>query len=261
MARTTVAQIEALIVELPRDIPYLGPLGAGEAVNAHGYFVRAGNRTVYPATDRSVIVKATSVDGTVGWGETYGIVTPQAVVALIDDLLAPFVVGRDARDTAAIWQDLYDLQRVRGASGGYYGDALAGIDIALHDLAARAEGVSLQRWLGGGDVATLPAYVSGLPLATLVERVALARDFVRAGFRAIKYAAPVAGEGIVKEMYALRDDLGADVDLMVDLHWKYDADAAIALISELAAAKPRFIEAPCAPEDIAGLARTAAASQ
>src|SRR6266478_4824213 len=108
MARTTIARIEARVVELPRDVPYLGPLAAGEAVNERGYFVRAGNRTVYPVADRSVIVQAVASDGTVGWGETYGIVTPQAVIALIDDLLAPFVVGRDARDAAAIWQDLYD---------------------------------------------------------------------------------------------------------------------------------------------------------
>jgi L-alanine-DL-glutamate epimerase-like enolase superfamily enzyme len=260
MARTTVARIEALIVELPRDVPYLGPLGAGESVNTQGYFVRAGNRTVYPSTDRSVVVKATSIDGTIGWGETYGIVTPQAVVALIDDLLAPFVVGRDARDAGAIWQDLYDMQRVRGASGGYYGDALAGIDIALHDLACRAEGVAMQTWLGSGGVAALPAYVSGLPLARQDERVVLARDFVRSGFRAIKYAAPAARDGVVDEMRALRAALGPGIDLMVDLHWRHEADAAIALIAELAPSNPRFVEAPCASEDVEALARVAAAS-
>jgi L-alanine-DL-glutamate epimerase-like enolase superfamily enzyme len=260
MARPLVASLEAIVVSLPRDVPYLGPLGPGETINAKGYFVRKGNRTVYPTRDMSVLVKATASDGTVGWGETYGIIAPQAVVALIDDLLAPFVVGRDPRNAAGIWQDLYDLQRVRGASGGYYGDALAGVEIALSDLAARIEGVALCDWLGGATEQRVPAYVSGLPSATLDERITLARSFVDAGFRAIKYAAPVAWEGIVAEMGALREALGPDIALMVDLHWQFEAVEAIALIRELAPFRPRFVEAPCAPEDVAGLAEVTAAS-
>ncbi|HVO88713.1 MAG TPA: mandelate racemase/muconate lactonizing enzyme family protein, partial [Casimicrobiaceae bacterium] len=261
MSVVTVDAIDSMIVSIPREVPYLGPLGPGETINAKGYFVRRGNRTVYPSSDMSVIVKATASDGTIGWGETYGIAAPQAVTALIDDLLAPFVIGRAARDVAAIWQDLYDLQRVRGASAGYYGDALAAIDIALHDVAARSEGVSLREWLGGaGDVNRLPAYVSGLPKATLRERIDLAREFVARGFRAVKYAAPVAWDGVVEEMRALRSALGEDVDLMVDLHWRHSASEALALIAQLAPFHPRFVEAPCAPEDITGLSTVAASS-
>ena len=63
MTRATVATIETFIVTLPRDVPYLGPLAADETVNARGYFVRRGNRTVYPTTDRSVLIKVTGSDG------------------------------------------------------------------------------------------------------------------------------------------------------------------------------------------------------
>jgi galactonate dehydratase len=47
---------------------------------------------------------------------------------------------------------------------------------------------------------------------------------------------------------------------MVDLHWQFGAQDACSLAAELAAYRPRFIEAPCAPEDIAGLADVAARS-
>ena len=77
-----VANVEAIVVSLPRDTPYLGPLGSNERVDARGYVVRAGNRTIYPTTDMSVLVKATADDGMIGWGETYGIVAPEAVVAI-----------------------------------------------------------------------------------------------------------------------------------------------------------------------------------
>ena len=260
MPAPTVRTVEPIVVSLPRDTPYLGPLGPDEVVNARGYFVRQGNRTIYPTTDRTVLVRMTASDGTVGWGETYGIVAPDAVVAILRDVLIPFVEGRDPRDAAAIYDDLYDLMRVRGGSGGFYGDTLAAIDIALWDLAAKLARVPLADALGGARTDRIPAYVSGLPKATLAERVALAGDWIARGFRGVKYAAVVAREGVAAEMHALRAALGPDTDLMVDLHWKYSAEDALALAAALRPANPYFIEAPCAPEDIAGLARVAADS-
>ena len=255
-----IRTIEAYAISLPRDVPYLGPLAPGEAVNAKGYIVRRGNRTIYPTSDMSVIVKATAADGTIGWGETYGIVAPQAVLAILREVLIPFVEGRDARDAASIYDELYDLQRVRGASGGYYGDALAAIDIALWDVAARQGGVPLSQALGGARRETLPAYASGLPKATLHERIALARDFAKRGFRGIKYAGVVSRDDVVEEMRMLRDALPS-ADLMVDLHWRYDVREALSLASALAGANPYFIEAPCAPEDVDALARVVAESR
>lgn len=254
-----IRTIEAFAVSLPRDVPYLGPLGPGESINAKGYIVRRGNRTIYPSTDMSVLVKATAADGTVGWGETYGIVAPQAVLAILREVLIPFVEGRDAREAASIYAELYDLQRVRGASGGYYGDALAAIDIALWDVAARQAGVPLCEALGGARAQRLPAYVSGLPKATLAERVELARTFANRGFRGVKYAGVVSHEGIVEEMHALRAAL-PDAHLMVDLHWRYSADEAVKLARELKPARPYFIEAPCPPEDVEALAVVASKS-
>jgi galactonate dehydratase len=256
----TIRQIEPIVVALSRETPYLGPLGAGEAVNAKGYFVRTGNRTIYSTVDRSVLVRVTASDGTVGWGETYGIIAPEAVVAILRDVLIPLVEGRSPEDPAAIYADLYDLMRVRGGSGGFFGDALAAIDIALWDVKARVQRMSVAQALGGARTTRLPAYVSGLPRATLDERVLLARDWIDRGYRAIKYAGVVADAGVVAEMHALRDALGSGVDLMVDMHWRYGADEAIAIASRMAAAAPYFIEAPCAPEDIAGLARVASES-
>jgi galactonate dehydratase len=260
MPAATIRTIEPMVVALPRDTPYLGPLGPGEEVNARGYFVRRGNRTIYPTVDRSVLVKVTASDGTVGWGETYGIVAPEAVVAILRDVMIPVLAGRDPSDPPAIYDELYDLMRVRGASGGFYGDALAAIDIALWDVAARRAGVPLAALLGGARTQRIPAYVSGLPRATLDDRVALAKDWVAAGFPAVKYAAVVSREGVAAEMHALRTALGPAVDLMVDLHWKYTADEALAVAASLAPARPYFIEAPCAPEDVAGLARVCAAA-
>src|SRR3546814_2115746 len=65
------------------------------------------------------------------------LVTGVQTCALPIYLLGPFVVGRDPLDAAVIHDDLYDLMRVRGYTGGFYLDALAAIDIALWDLAGK----------------------------------------------------------------------------------------------------------------------------
>ncbi|HVE50379.1 MAG TPA: mandelate racemase/muconate lactonizing enzyme family protein [Casimicrobiaceae bacterium] len=253
-----IAQVECFVVSLPREVPYLGPLGPGERVNARGYLVREGNRTIYPSTDMSVLIRITADDGTVGWGETYGIVAPEAVTSIIDDVLGPVIVGRDPRDAVVIQEDLYDLMRVRGFFGGFYVDAIAGVDIAIWDLFGKLVAQPVVKLLGGQRQKTVPAYVSGLPGATLDARLALARSFVGKGFTAFKYHAAVSFDGIVEEMRMLREGLGPDAKLMVDLHWKFTAQEAIQLIDRLAAYNPYFVEAPCQPEDIEGQARVGA---
>jgi L-alanine-DL-glutamate epimerase-like enolase superfamily enzyme len=252
-----VASVETFIVTVPRDTPYLGPLAADERVNARGYVVRKGNGTIYPIVDRSIVVRLTTEDGTVGWGETYGICAPRATCEIINDLLAPVTIGADPCDVEAIWDELYGLMRVRGCSGGFHVDAIAAIDIALWDLHGKLRGMPIRRLLGTTVNAAVPGYLSGLPAATLEQRVALAVDNYAAGHRAFKFAAVVSHEGIVEEMAALRRALGADAQIMVDLHWKFTAAEALALIAELAPYRPHFVEAPVKPEDQAGLARVA----
>jgi L-alanine-DL-glutamate epimerase-like enolase superfamily enzyme len=252
-----IRSVEPIVVTLPRDVPYLGPLGAGERINERGYFVRAGNRTIYPTFDRSVLVKITTADGTVGWGETYGIVAPQAVVAIIEDVLAPILVEREVDDVAALWDELYALMRVRGHWSGFFTDALAGVDIALWDLKGKLARAPVYELLGGRRRERIPAYASGLPRSTLEERLALARGLVAQGFRGVKFAAAISDVGVLDEMRALREALGPDVDLMIDLHWRYTPAEAIALIEALEPWHPYFAEAPCAPEDIDGQAEIA----
>jgi galactonate dehydratase len=252
-----IAKVECFILSIPRDVPYLGPLRAGERINERGYIIRRGNRSIYPSTDLSVLVKITAESGKVGWGECYGMVAPQAITALINEVLGPALIGRDPGDPVVIHEDLYDLMRVRGFFGGYYVDSLAGVDIAVWDLLGKCLDRPLSSLLGGTRHTTLPAYVSGLPRATLRERCELAVEWIARGYRGIKFAAAVSDEGIVQEMAALREAVGPDVDLMVDLHWKFTAGEAIRMIRRLEAYNLYFAEAPCEPEDIEGQALVA----
>jgi galactonate dehydratase len=82
----------------------------------------------------------------------------------------------------------------------------------------------------------------------------MAQSFVTQGYTAIKYHAVVSIDGIVEEMKVLREALGPQIKLMVDLHWKFTAQEAVQLAQRLQAYTPYFIEAPCQPEDIEGQA-------
>lgn len=252
-----IDRIETFIVTIPRDTPYLGPLGTDEEINGRGYFVRRSNRTIYPVEDRSVVVKVTTADGVVGWGETYGLTAPEVIGTFVDDLIAPLVAGRDPFDVEVLWEDLYDILRVRGYGGGFYLDAVAAVDIALWDICGKIAGLPLRKLLGGERRAAIPAYVSGLPRATLEERVALARDFVSRGFSAIKIAAAVSWAGLDAELAALREALDPTVKLMVDFHWMHGRGDAAALIRKLERHDLTFAEAPVRSEDVDGLAHVA----
>lgn len=253
-----IAKVEPFVLTIPRETPYLGALRPGEHANSRGYFVRRGNRTVYPSFDRNVLLRVTTRDGIVGWGETYGLVAPRATMEIISDLLAGFVIGRDPLDAAIIHDDLYDLMRVRGYTGGFYLDALAAVDIALWDIAAQRLSVPLFKLLGGQRRDRIPAYLSGLPKPDRAARAELALSWQAKGFNAFKFASPVADDGVVAEIRTLREKLGPEAKIACDMHWAQKAAQAKAMIRAMEPHGLWFAEAPVAPEDLDGLADVAA---
>jgi L-alanine-DL-glutamate epimerase-like enolase superfamily enzyme len=251
--------VEAFAIRVPRDVPYLGALEDGVSINPHGYFVRSKNKTLYPAADQSVLVKVTSSGGAIGWGECFATVGTHAVAHIINDIVGPFLVGRDPADVAVIYEDMYDMMRVRGFFGGFYVDALAGMDIAIWDLKGKLANQSVAKLLGGVRNNKLACYISGLPKPTLEERVEFASAYVEQGYKAIKFAAAVSFEGEVAEMKALRDAVGSDVQILCDMHWQHTAHEAIKKINAMDAYDLAVAEAPVNAEDIEGQAHVSGA--
>ncbi len=256
--KARVEGLEVYLVNLEQEIPYLGPLSTQENVNAQGYFIRKKNRTVYPRKNRSLVLRIWTDGQVEGWGETYGLVVPTATAAIIKELFAGFVIGRDPFEVERIYEDLYDMMRVRGYSGGYYHDALAAIDIALWDLVGKLSQQALSTLLGGMRHSSIPAYVSGLPEANLEKRVILAQSWYDKGFDKLKFALPAADQGPVREIQALRKALGEKAYIACDMHWARTQGEALELARGMAPYRPWFLEAPVQPEDIAGLSALAA---
>lgn len=250
-----IQSIELFPLSIPRDTPYLGPLEEGVTVSEHGYFVRPRNQTVYSVDDRSLLIKLTTKSGLVGWGESFGVIAPRVTAAIIKDIFTPLVIGRDPHDVVAIYEDIYNAMRVRGFFGGFYIDALAGVDIALWDLRGKLTGLPVHKLLGAQRHRRVPAYVSGLPRATIDERAQLAKEWMEKGFRAVKFAAAVADQGEMAEMSAIRHAIGPTPKILADLHWRYTDQEAIKLITALEQHDLYVAEAPVQSEDLEGQAR------
>jgi L-alanine-DL-glutamate epimerase-like enolase superfamily enzyme len=170
--------------------------------------------------------------------------------------LAPRVIGRDPAHVEAIWQDIYGNDR-----GNDTVAVLSAFDTACWDIVGKALDWPLYR-IFGASRERVPTYASGgLWLSrTIDELVAEARDFVAAGFRAMKLrvgnARPLDD---VERAAAVREAIGPDIALMVDANQGFDAAQAIALGRALAPFDIGWFEEPVAATDRAGHAEVRAA--
>ncbi|GJG95113.1 mandelate racemase/muconate lactonizing enzyme family protein [Cupriavidus pauculus] len=183
-------------------------------------------------------------EGLVGLGEGSG--WPRVVAAALPDL-APLLVGEDAFQTERLHQKLRVAMMGHGHLGVVGSGALAALDTALWDIKAQALGRPLCDLLGGRVRDTVPYYAH-------VKDAETARAAVARGVRALKVGGT---RQIVERAWAIREAIGPDIDLIVDLHgpaWLTGADA-VAVGRALEGAHLLFLEEPVAPDDPLGWRR------
>ncbi len=207
----------------------------------------------YPDT-LSVLVRVRTSDGLEGWGEA----TPdphvtgetwRGVAETLRHDLAPAIIGRDARDREAAMLALD--ARVEGAPA-----AKAAVDIALHDLLARAMNVPLWQLLGGRARASL----SISRVISMAEPSAMAETAARhiaAGFHTVKAKVGDASNPNldVRRIAAVRDAVGPDIAIKVDVNqgWRTPG-VATGAIRAMGPYLPAYIEQPVLWWDMEGLA-------
>lgn len=196
-----------------------------------------------------VVVTLRASDGAVGtgfcWVPTIG---PTAVLALLENDLARFVPGLPEQPDVvwdAAWAHLHE------AGHGLATIALAGVDLALWDLAARRVGTSVDRLVGRRrDV--VPTYGSGVNLHyTLDELVKQAQRWVAAGHTAvkIKVGRPGLSED-VERVAAVREVIGPDARLMVDANQRWDLPSARRAIMAMQPYGLHWVEEPLRANDL-----------
>lgn len=188
-----------------------------------------------------VLVRVETESGLVGWGEGFGYTCQHVTAIAMREMIAPFAIGKDSRDPAALNRAAQFAFHIFGRFGVVL-FAISALDIALWDIAAKREGVSLSRLLGRKR-SNVPAYASlvryGHP--DTVHRIAA--DAVKKGYRYIKL------HEVAEDCIAAGRDAAPDAEITVDANCQIDAERALAMVPFLKAQNIEWLEEPTFPPE------------
>ena len=227
----------------------------------------------FGATRYLCLVKVTTDEGAVGWGEaiTQFPDANHAVARLIEGM-AEAVVGRDPVHTEAIWRALKDRAWWYGYGGGMASYAVAALDIALWDLKGQALGRSVLDLLGGPVHERLPAIASAhAHHESIPEMAEEAAGWLSTGLQGVKVGFGKRGKARlgyehdrdVEYVRAMREAIGPDRALMIDLGIaiKWDVATAVRRVRAFEEHRIDWIEEPLGAWDPEGYATLRARTQ
>lgn len=207
------------------------------------------------ATRKQIVVRVSTDEGVTGTGEAFAYGAPLAVASIIEESLAPLIIGQDPRRIEAVVDLMHRGTMIYGRRGLAM-FAISGVEIALWDLLGRLHGAPVYQLLGGATRPRLPAYASLMRYDSPADVAAACRHFVAQGFRMLKLH-----QIDVASVLAAREAVGPDVELMLDTNCPWDPAGAIAMARALAPYRLFWLEEPVwPPEDYEGLARVAAST-
>jgi L-alanine-DL-glutamate epimerase-like enolase superfamily enzyme len=173
------------------------------------------------------------------------------------------LVGQDPLNAEACWDRLYAHNRKPVAKGEYI-SAIGVIDIALWDL--RGKALNQPCWkLLGGHRQRVPVYAAGGYYEEgkgIRELVAEIEGFLSHGYRAVKMKVGWPGAGLkhdAERVRAVREAIGPDVDLMIDVNNAWDATTSIKFGRMIEKYEPYWLEEPTPADDYRGQAAICAA--
>lgn len=203
--------------------------------------------------------------GLVGYGQSGVWAYPEAVHAVVERF-ADYLVGRDPRLIEHHWHHLYRMGPFRGA---ILTAAVSAIDIALWDIAGKRLQAPIYELLGGPTRTKLRLHLllTGGPIE---DTLAHATKAVKDGFTAVKFdpiprncqdlsLASLVQESVSRTA-AMRDVVGTDVDMILELHRKLTPLQAKPLMEALTPFRPLFIEDPLQIDNLSAQAGIAASS-
>lgn len=217
--------------------------------------------------NRAVYVKIETDEGITGLGESgaWGLLEASAQAIL---MMKDYLVGQNPLDIEKHWQYMYRFSHFRGAA---MMGAISAIDIALYDIAGKFFNVPVYRLLGGmvRDKVRVYNHVSGRTEEELVESAIRGKE---EGFTALGHLNPYLDEPRTepfkdnntallykaeKRIAKVRDAVGEDVDLCLELHRRLEPGLAVQLSARLEPYNPMFLEDPIRPDNFDEMGRVA----
>lgn len=209
-----------------------------------------------------VFVKVETDEGLIGVGESRPIHRVDAVIGYLQEAVPRHVMGHDPFEVERLTHRMYWEDYGRAGEVTMTGIAL--IEIACWDLVGKALGQPVYRLLGGAVRDRIKAYANGW---YTVERKpedfhAAAKRVIERGYRALKFDPFGAGfyeldraekNRVIGLVEAVYDAVGPEVEILIEMHGRFNPVTAVELIRELARFKPSWFEEPIPPENLRAL--------
>jgi galactonate dehydratase len=212
-----------------------------------------------------LFVKVETEGGPHGWGECYTQEDRDRPVAAHVEALGRYLVGRDASHiTHFVHMAYHDFAAKRGAMD--FWSAVSGLEQALWDIAGKRCGVPVHVLLGGACRERVRVYANGWygrsrAPADFAER---ARETVGRGFTALKFdpfpgpwrthISREAEEQAVASVAAVREAVGPEVDLLIEVHRRLAPMHAVRLARAMEPFRPFWYEEPVSSTNLDALA-------
>ncbi len=194
------------------------------------------------------LVKLSTDEGVVGWGEGYG---PADVLAAGVKLLSQYVIGMNPLDNETIWDVMY-RRSLDYARRGILVAAISAIDMAVWDVKGKILNVPVHQLLGGKKRDIITPYATGLyfreeknlPKALADEAI----EYKELGYKAVKMKVGMTIEKDIEMVREVRKAIGDDMELMVDSNHAYNLREAVKLSKAIEEYDIGWFEEPVSPE-------------
>jgi galactonate dehydratase len=207
-------------------------------------------------------VQVITDDGLEGVGEVRMVNHTDALLGYLAEAVPNHVLGHDPTNIESLVQRMYRDDYGRG--GEVAMSAIATIEIACWDIVGQALGKPVYQLLGGAVRNRIKAYANAWYTVerTPQEFHQAARRVVDKGYRALKFDPFGAGyyeldhdekQRAIALVEAVRDAVGPEVEILIEMHGRFNPATAVEIARELERFKPSWIEEPVPPENLAAL--------
>ena len=207
-----------------------------------------------------LIVRIQTDEGVEGIGEASMLNQDPIVASLLEEWAGNYLIGKNPMNGELHWTRLHQDNLGRG--GRLFSTALSGIDIALWDLRGKILDVPVYELLGGPYAQKLRVYANGwyTTPGTPEQNAEEAKKVVAMGYTAMKFDpfGKVAYTTITTEeaqlaedrVAAVREAIGPNVDILVEVHARFNVHTAIHLGKRLEKYNPFWFEEPVSQENV-----------
>ncbi len=217
----------------------------------------------FGAHNEYLLIKISDIDGNFGLGyipeifditgdESFGKVFEQFVSTVI----APLIIGKDADFIEEIWEELFQ-KTTRWGRRGFILASIGAVDIALWDLMGKTSGKPFYRLIGGYRK-EVPTYANTAHDLSPNELALKAKEYVNMGFDTVKIRGSltaVSPEIATERIKKVREEVGDNIKILVDLNGTYKLDLAIRTLKRWEKYNLFWVEEPVHPNNIESFKR------